>query len=74
MSETLAWKSLLTWSKYFGRWGNPYDPAKKQLSGLFQMNYNNHKWPFEFGLSLAADWGTFYKNTGGVQLTISRTW
>ncbi len=74
MSESLAWKSLLTWSKYFGRWGNPYDPAKKQFSGLFQMNYNNHKWPFELGLSLAADWGTFYKNTGGVQLTISRTW
>ena len=74
VTNGLHWKALLTATRYLGTYRKPYQPEKKQLSGLMEFNYVNDKLPFDLGLSVAADAGSLYEDSFGVQCRISKEW
>lgn len=70
----ITWKGLATYTHYLGTYGNPYEPAKSQLSLLLDLKYNGAYLPFDVGLLLAADIGEMYNNSVGAQFIISKNW
>ena len=73
VTNHLQWKSLLTWINHFGTYMYPYETVHRQLSGLFELQYNNPSFPVELGASIAADAGNTGKNVG-VQIWIGKSW
>ncbi len=56
--ESIGWKLLGSYSQNFGTYGNPYEPFRKQFSGLAEFVYSAKKIPFNMALSLAYDKGS----------------
>jgi hypothetical protein len=67
------WKGMATFTKHFGTYGSAYQPPQKQVSLYAELNYRNPSFPFEIGVSLAAD-TAIPDNCYGAQLFISKTW
>lgn len=64
INRQLQWKTMLSHTINFGRYRadglSTYEPARKQLSSLFQVNWQLPKNPVVLGLSFAADHGPLY--------------
>ncbi len=74
LSENISWKGLLTYIKRFGTYAKPYKPAQKQLSGLFEVQYFNPKFPFEIGLAAGGDITDYKGINSGIKLFLTRSW
>ncbi|SET91046.1 Capsule assembly protein Wzi [Draconibacterium orientale] len=71
LSETFAWKALLTYSNNIGRHngqgGTTISPSRKQLSALGQVSWQPLSKKISISTSVAADRGSVYDN--GVNTT-----
>ena len=74
LSEYITWKGLLTYIQHLGTYRNPYQPKHKQLSGLFELQYNNPLFPVELGLALAGDASNTNGKNLGLQFSVAKKW
>jgi len=73
-SEYFKWKGMLTYIEHMGTYGRPYTVNRKQVSGLFELQYINAAFPVELGISVGADTGNTINNNFGFQLSVSKSW
>ena len=60
------WKSLLTWSRNFGNYGNVYPDPIDQFSFLEELRYEGKELPFKVKTGIAGDLGQrFEQRLGG---------
>jgi hypothetical protein len=74
LSEHLHWKGKLTYVHHFGSYLIPYEPSRKQVSGIFEIQYLNPSFPVELGISAAADAGNVIGNNPGLQVWVAKRW
>jgi hypothetical protein len=72
LSEYIKWKGLITLIHHFGSYSNPFNPVRKQLSGLLEIHYANPEFPVELGFSAGIDTGNTIENNSGIQFWISK--
>jgi hypothetical protein len=72
--KSVWWKGMLTYIHHFGRYFTPYEPAKKQLSGLLEIQYKDDDLPFELGVAAAGDAGNIRDVNPGIKLWIAKKW
>jgi len=64
ISETLRWKTMLTYSNNFGQYIDgeldSYQPSRKQAMSLLELKWAPKNKTFDFGGSLAADHGSLF--------------
>jgi hypothetical protein len=66
ISKCLSWKSLMTWSRNFGTFGNIYPAPLDEISFLTEFIYTTSKLPFALKAGAAGDYGDrFEKRYGG---------
>ncbi|WP_423126807.1 capsule assembly Wzi family protein [Gaoshiqia sp. Z1-71] len=73
IGRSLAWKSMLTYSRNFGTWKNPYDDMKQQFFSLCELSLTGKNRPYTLSAQLAADFGELRKNSVGFGLHLKRT-
>ncbi len=69
-SPRLQWKGLLTCSRNFGTYAQPYTPFKKQLYSIGELRWRLKNYPLSFSGLLAADAGQMSKDQIGLGLGI----
>lgn len=66
ISESFNWKTMLSYIDQSGNYNNEgkdsYEPHRKQLSSLFQLEWHAADKPFRIGSSFAADSGSTFDN------------
>ena len=68
------YRGLASFSKNYGTYNGPYANVLKSTSVLFQLNKQFPKLAnVDFGCSVAADFGTMYGNSVGIQFSIRKT-
>lgn len=73
-SENFKWKGLLTYIQHLGTYSKPYSPNKKQVSGMFEVQYINPGFPVELGITAGGDSSNSSGKNLGFQLIISKRW
>lgn len=69
-----AYRLLLTYSRNWGTYDNPFDDVKKQFSSLLEVTYSPVKWNgWSFSISGAMDRGNLLGNNSGGMLVIRKT-
>lgn len=71
LHSDVAWQGMLTYIQHIGNWGNEYDPARKQVSGLINFIYAGEAVPFQIDLTLAGDIDNFQTDRLGVQIGLN---
>jgi hypothetical protein len=74
LSEKIIWKGLLTYVQHLGTYSKPYKLNQKQISGFFEIQYCNPKFPVEIGLSAAADACNVTGNNLGFNFSVAKNW
>ena len=74
LSEHLAWKGLLTYVEHLGIYGRQYNPAHKQVSALFEVQYIKPGFPVELGMAVGADAGNTIGNNFGFRFSVAKRW
>ncbi len=69
----LRWKGMLTFVRHYGRYFTRYEPSRRQVSGILEVQYTRPGFPVELGLSAACDAGSVSGRNLGVQLMVSRS-
>ena len=72
-SECLHWKGMLTYIQHLGTYLKPYTSRQKQLSGLFEIHYENYGFPVQLGLAVGMDANEAEGNNLGFKLMVSKT-
>jgi hypothetical protein len=65
-----SWKSLMTWSRNFGVYGNEYPTPPDEFSFLAECRYATVKLPFEMKAGVAGDFGDRLEHRYGGYLGI----
>ena len=69
-----AYRLLLTYSRNWETYDNPFDDVKKQFSSLLEVTYSPVKWNgWSFSISGAMDRGNLLGNNSGGMLVIRKT-
>lgn len=72
-SQALNYRVLLTYSRHWGTYDNPFNEIKKQLNSLVEVTYLPPCWEgWSFTLSAALDRGNMLGNSGGGMLVIRK--
>lgn len=69
LTKQIDWKTMLTFSKHYGNWGNEYSSPKQFLSAAAQIGYHSIS-PLAFSLKLAYDHGEILDSGFGGELTL----
>ena len=69
--EDITWKSMVTFTRYFGTWGRPYDPVQDRTSLLLNLFYSGNFIPFNVDFTVATDFYNTNPNRLGFQLGIT---
>jgi len=64
LSKQVRWKAMLTYSRNFGTFNDPYESVREQAYTLAEFCWNSKKLPFSFSTRLAADFGDLTDNLG----------
>ncbi|MGV8093466.1 MAG: hypothetical protein AB2L24_16525 [Mangrovibacterium sp.] len=70
LSEGLCWKALLTYSRNFGTFNNPYASVKRQIYSFAEIGWNSKKLPLSFTARIAADYGTLVNHRYGCGFSV----
>ena len=70
ISNGLSWKSLMTWSRNFGTYGNSYPTPLEEFSFLAECLYSTKKIPFNVKAGIACDYGNRFEHRYGAYLGI----
>ncbi|MGE4586742.1 MAG: capsule assembly Wzi family protein [Mangrovibacterium sp.] len=73
LSERLRWKIMLTCSRNYGTFNNPYSSVKKQIYSLAEISWNSKKLPLSFLGHIAADHGTLADHRYGCGFSVMWT-
>ncbi len=74
INQNIIWKGLLTYTQHLGTYVKPFTTAQKQVSGLFEISYNNSGFPLELTLAVSADSNTVLGNNIGFQFSLTKKW
>ena len=81
LSESIRWKTMLTYSNNFGQYKSggldTYQPSRKQAMSLLELSWQPYGKDLEFGASVAADHGSLYdqgKSTTRLGAMLSVRW
>ncbi len=66
------YRSLITWSRNYGRHSVPFDKPADQLSVMLEVSHQLPRPDLHLGLTLAADKGELYGDNYGVMLNIRK--
>lgn len=66
--KDVEWKSMVTFIRHFGFWGNPYEKPQNQTSFLLNFLFTGDQIPFNIELTVAGDIADTYQNNLGAQL------
>ncbi len=72
LSGSLHWKGLLTYIHHMGTYRIPFDSARKQFSGLLDLQYQNMQFPLKIGFAMALDYGSFNSLTLGAEFRVAK--
>jgi hypothetical protein len=72
--RNIKWKGMLTYVKHFGTYSRPYEIPLKQVFCLLELQYSNRKFPFDIGLSAAADASQSRSINKGILFSVSKEW
>ena len=73
ISKTVSWKTLLTYSKHYGRYGSEYIAPKEFVSAAVQIGYMLPTIPMQCALKLAYDDGDILQSNFGAELQFTYT-
>jgi len=66
LGDGFYWRSLMTWSRNFGKYNDVYPNPLDELSLLAECRYSGAKLPFQVKVGIAGDYGDrFEKRIGG---------
>lgn len=72
--EEWSWRMLLSYSRNWGSYRNPFDETKKQFSSLAEVTYRPKQLKgWSFGAAVAIDRGNYPGNSTGGMLTIGKS-
>lgn len=81
VTETIRWKTMLTYSNNFGQYRDEgldsYQPSRKQAMSLMELKWAPKNKTFDFGVSFAADHGSLFdqgKSTTRLGALLSVKW
>lgn len=57
LTKRVQWKSMLTWSRNFGTYDDPYADVHNQIYSIGELSWKSKDLPFLFSIKLAADGG-----------------
>lgn len=60
-----TWRTLLSWSRNFGRYDAPYPSPLDEFSFLAESRYHSSKLPFDVKFGLAGDYGDRFQSKVG---------
>jgi len=73
LSSQLEWKALLTLSRNFGTYDNPYSPMRRQCYSLLNFRWKSPKYPICISTHLAADSGDLVSGKWGLGVGLEWT-
>lgn len=71
--RALQWKALVTYSRNFGTYAQPYDPFRRQLYSLGELIWTSKNHPFLLSALMAVDVGDLTTNQLGMGLQVQWT-
>ncbi|MEN6619441.1 MAG: capsule assembly Wzi family protein [Rikenellaceae bacterium] len=66
MAKQITWKTMITYSRNFGTYSNPYNPVRKELYSLAEFSWKSGVFPLIISTQLAADFGDMADNQFGL--------
>ena len=66
LSKSLHWKGMVTYSRNFGTYGQPYDPFRKQIYSLGELSWKTQNHPLLLSALMALDLGHLTPNQIGI--------
>ncbi len=70
--DNMEWKCLITLSKHFGTYRQPYEETVKKLNSFLSVAYKNPQFPVELGISTAFDYDSSGSAIFGAGLHVSK--
>ncbi len=70
LSKQLGWKAMLTWSRNFGTWHQPYAAVQKQFLSFGELSWSAKNHPLSLSATLAIDAGKQNGDHTGVALSM----
>lgn len=70
LSEKLSWKGMLSYTRNFGTFKNPYISVKKQVYSMGELSWASANIPLTVSVNVAADFGSLVEDRlgGGIRL------
>lgn len=65
LCDHLSWKTMLSWSRNFGRYDAPYPSPLNEFSFLAESRYHGSKLPFDVKFGVAGDYGDRFEKRIG---------
>ena len=71
LSERISWKTMITYSRHYGKYGQEYSSPKQLFSMLAQLAYSVPKRPLSCALKFAYDHGSVLDSGLGAELQLT---
>jgi len=66
LSDAFSWKGMITFSRNFGTYDQPFNPVKQQIASLGELSWKSKNHPLMLSALIAVDMGQLTSNQLGI--------